>query len=144
MPGSPGGTEPAGPAPELYLRLERTIAAEVDEAGGRRIDADGRTVAETVTEVENLFADKIAAGPRAVRVEERRGLLRYANRATVEQYLAFFARPWTTGGPDTTVLAFDCECAQPDCDARVELAVADFPAPSGTAPPVLASGHHAC
>lgn len=129
-------------APVLYRLLGRTITAEVQEAGARTLIVDGRTIDETVAAVERVFAHRLAEGPRAVTAEERRGLLRYANRAVVAQYLGALTRPWFTGDPATTVAVFDCECARPDCEALVECAIADVPTGSA-GPPVLAPGHRA-
>jgi hypothetical protein len=74
--------------------------------------------------------------------QERRALLRAANRADVERYRAFYTRPWNPASLDTAVHSFACECTHPECDAQVELAVVDFPAPPDPcSPPVLATGH---
>ncbi|WP_399924938.1 hypothetical protein [Streptomyces kanamyceticus] len=51
------------------------------------LEVDGRRgVAETVTEVERLFAGALAAGPVVADETERARLPRHANRATVRQY----------------------------------------------------------
>lgn len=69
--------------------------------------------------------------------QERRLLLRYANRAIVSQYLTFFARPWAPGDARTTVRAFACECGKDVCEEQVELTITDFPRlPDATSPPV--------
>ncbi len=129
----------------LYRSLVGEIDALVAASGARTLVVDGsRGVAETVAAVEELFAPALRAGPLATTAAERRGLLRYANRALAGQYLGYFARPWTTGDPATTRLAFDCECGRSDCAAQVELPLAAFPAaPDATSPPVLAPGHTA-
>jgi hypothetical protein len=46
-----------------------------------------RGISELVTLVEALFSDALAAGPRAETPEERRALLRAANRDVVAQCL---------------------------------------------------------
>jgi len=128
--------------PELYLLLGQIITAEVDDANARKIVVDDLTPVETVAAVERLFADTIAAGPRATIAQERRQLLRYANRATVAQMEAGFARPWATGDVAAAVRSFLCECAQPTCVAVVDLPIGAFPGlPDATSPPVLAAGH---
>ncbi len=127
---------------ELYGALLGEIGAQVEAYGGRTLTVDGRSgVAETAARVEELFADALRNGPLATTETERGALLRYANRAVVTQYLTYFARPWTTGDPASTRIAFSCECGRHDCDAEVELAVADFPDQPDE--PVLAPGHRA-
>jgi len=126
-------------APAAYLLRARLIEDALHAAGVATLCVDDLTVEATVAAVEAVFADRIAAGPTARTSTERRELLRYANRVIVAQHLAYFARPWTTGDPHTTVRAFDCECGQPDCTAQVEFAIADFPVDSTD--PVLATGH---
>ncbi|PSK95972.1 hypothetical protein CLV63_113135 [Murinocardiopsis flavida] len=129
-------------APALYRLLGRTIAAEVREAGARTVDVDGLGVEEAIAAVEGAFARRLAEGPRAATAEERRRLLRYANRAVVAQIKGAFTRPWFTGDPADAVAVFDCECARPDCDALVECVLADGPT-DDTGPPLLAPGHRA-
>ncbi|MCI2419037.1 hypothetical protein MOQ72_16455 [Saccharopolyspora sp. K220] len=130
-------------APELYLHMWRVIAAEVRDADATLV-VDDLTVNETVAAVERHFADSLSKGPNAETIDERRQLLRYANRAIVNQHEAGFARPWATGDVRTAIRTFDCECAQPDCEATVDLPIAAFPPPPDTtSPPLLAPGHRA-
>ncbi len=128
---------------QLWLLIGAELERRASECGVTVLTVDGsRTVVEMVTAVEDLFAEALAAGPRAETEGERRALLRYANEAIVSQYLAYFARPWTTGDPESTVCAFACECDDTECDDVVELAVAAFPrATDVDAGPVLAPGH---
>lgn len=79
---------------------------------------------------------------------ERCELVRYANRAIVDQYLAYLARPWTTGDPSAIGRSFQSECGDPRCDQSVELAIASFPdppdppdPPDAGSTPLLAPGH---
>ncbi|WP_069887087.1 hypothetical protein [Streptomyces luteocolor] len=124
---------------ELYRLLLGEIEAQVDRAGARVLAVDGRrSAADTVAEVEKLFADALAAGPVADGAAERARLLRYANRATVRQYEGFYARPWAVGSAADARASFICECGDVSCTAQVELSPADFPAHR---PPVLAPGH---
>lgn len=132
-------------APGAYLEMARWVFSQVIDAAppSRILRVDDWSVEKTVAHVEQLFKDWLSTGPRAETVEERRQLLRYANRAVVEQHRAYLARPWTTGDPAEIVRAFDCECGLPDCEAQVELAIADFPdPPDAGAPPVLSRTHH--
>jgi hypothetical protein len=124
--------------PPSYLELRRIIESEVRNAGARTVLVDDLTIEQSVAAVENVFAEQLATGPQATTPTERRELLRYANRAIVEQYLAWLGRWWTTGTPETIVRPFDCECGRADCTAQVELALADFPV---VPDPVLAEGH---
>ncbi|GGK81533.1 hypothetical protein [Streptomyces flaveus] len=139
------GMAPGVGAFRLYQALRREIETQVEEYGGRKLIVDGRqSVADTVAEVEALFAEALAEGPVAVTAAERRRLLRYANRAAVSQHQQFDARPWAPEGAMSTVYAFACECGHEACTADVELAVADFPGlPDESSPPVLTPGHHA-
>jgi hypothetical protein len=127
----------SGGVRELYVRLAREIEREVTDAGVRTLPVDGTaTVEETVGELEKLFADALTAGPVAGSPEERRELVRYANRAVVSQYTKALARPWTDGDIHTRSAAFECECADPECDVQLDVIIAEFPAA-----PLLAPGH---
>jgi len=130
------------PARELHLRLGELITQEVNAADVCQLNVDDLSVEQTVAEVEKLFADTLAAGPTASTAAERRALLRETNRADAERYNALHTRPWSAGDLQTTMRAFACECAHPDCHASVELAVPDFPPPpDDMPPPLLAPGH---
>ncbi|MEU7579013.1 hypothetical protein AB0B50_15580 [Streptomyces sp. NPDC041068] len=123
---------------ELYRSLLGEIETQVAGSGARVLAVDGRrSVADTVTEVEKLFADALAAGPVARGAAERARLLRYANRATVRQYEGFFARPWALGDAAAAVLSLACECGRTACQAQVELPLGEFREER----PVLAPGH---
>jgi hypothetical protein len=133
-------------APGAYLEMARWVISQVTDAApaSRILHVDGWSLEKTVSQVEQLARDWLSAQPRATSVEERRQLARYANRVVVEQHLGFLARPWATGDPAKIVRRFDCECGTLECEAQVELAIADFPdPPDDGAPPVLAPGHHA-
>lgn len=107
----------------LYESLTESIADEVLASGGRVVSAPDVTA--TVDAVEACFAAALAAGPVAADTSARRALVRYSNRALVEQQRAFFARPWARGAPSP--VEFDCECGDSRCTATVSLPVADFP-----------------
>lgn len=126
-----------GHANELYLLLAAEIEREAREHGAPILAVDGsRGIPETVAAVEELFADALAAGPRAETGDERRALLREANLAQVEQVRAYFARPWADGDADTTERSFVCECGEPGCEASVVVTVG-----RAAAGPALAPGH---
>jgi hypothetical protein len=128
---------------ELYRSLARMIGTQVEEYGARTLIVDDRCgIEETIAEVERLFSDVLDSGLVATTTQERRCLLRYANRAIVEQHLAFSRRPWAPGNARTAVRAFACECGRSGCEEQIELAITDFPSPPDTtSPPVLAFGH---
>jgi hypothetical protein len=134
---------PADPARSLWL----IPAAEVQEARLRaRGTADGplalylhlRDVAERdarahgirilrepdLAEAERHFAAALRAGPHAATRDERRALLREANRAIVEQVRGYHARPWAQGDPEAVRQRFVCECGDPGCESDVEATVA--------------------
>ena len=124
-------------------RLYRLLAAEIErEARAHRMPVltmDGsRTIDETVTEVERLFARALAEGPCARTPDERRALLRESNRAIIEQVRAFYARPWASGDAENVERSFVCECGEPDCIADVVQRVGET-----AAGPALAQGHTA-
>lgn len=124
---------------QLYQALVREIEEQVEEYGAHRIVVDAHTGVEEVTAaVEAHFAVELHDGPLASDTAERRELLRFANEATAYQFRTGLARPWSTGDLRTTVRPFQCECARPGCDERIDLAVADFPGGGG---PLLAPGH---
>jgi gluconate kinase len=126
-----------GRAIQLHLLLCAEIEREAraHDAPILTIDAS-QTVEETLAAVEELFADALAAGPRAESADERRALLREGNLAQVEQVRAFYARPWADGDPDSVDRMFICECGDPACDASVVLTVGAV-----AAEPALAPGH---
>lgn len=131
------------PAPELYPALGEVIAEAVARAEVPQLVVDDLAIDETVAAVEGFFGAALAQGPTASSPAQRRALLRYANRAEVQRYLDFFARPGS-GDFAAAVSGFICECDRTDCDAMIEIAVADFPAgPDDGSAPFLAPGHHA-
>ncbi len=121
----------------LYRLLREVVEPEAIEHQVPSITVDGtRGVAEMVAVVEEVFADALAAGPRAETRELRRRLLREFNEAVVGQVHSYYARPWAQGDPDAVKRTFLCECGDLDCEAEVVLSVGD-----ATAGRVLASGH---
>jgi hypothetical protein len=125
---------------ELIMRLE--IERLATELGLVTMTVDGsRTVEEMAAAVELLFADALAAGPRAETVSERRRLIRDANQTIASQLVTHFARMPASGDADSYAYPFACECGDPRCEAVVELAAAAFPT-EPNAEPVLAAGHN--
>ncbi|MEU9411953.1 hypothetical protein AB0E08_40540 [Streptomyces sp. NPDC048281] len=132
---------------DLYEHLSGVIAKEVVKFRGRIVAIDESwSLEQVVTETERHFSALLKSGPAAIGRVERRQLLRYANRALVDQYRTYFARPWAQAleGISDVVLPFSCECAHDGCEEQVSVAVSEFPAPPDvTSPPLLAQGHGA-
>jgi len=130
------------PPPRPYLRWRQIIEDSVDPHDDRVLIVDDLTVDQTVAAIEARFAARIARGATAHTRVERKQLLRYVNRAIVEQCLGWLGRPWTRGSPQTLVREFECECGASGCDKRVTMRLSDFPRPSDTdATPVITPGH---
>jgi hypothetical protein len=126
-----------GGAAELYLLLAEVIDREAREHGAPTLSIDGALDVEATTQaVESLFADALAAGPRAESRDERGALLREINEAIAAQVRAYFARPWADGDPDAVVRRFVCECGDTRCDVDLELPVGVL-----LGGPALAPGH---
>jgi hypothetical protein len=120
----------------LYALLRDAIEEEAREHGAPVLSVDGtRGIDEMAEAVDQLFADAIAEGPRAETLDERRALLRGANRAVAEQVRGYYARAWAHGDPDSVVRSFLCECGDPDCTESVDVAV------RASASPIYAPGH---
>lgn len=127
----------AGPRSRLYTHLAAEIEREVEELSAPTLAVDGSSgIDEIVTAVEELFANAVAEGPRAVTLAERRVLLREANEAIVAQVRGYYARPWADGDANAVLREFVCECGDTACTASVELRVGVV-----SAEPALATGH---
>lgn len=138
-----GQRHPDG-APEAYLRSWDPIVEQLAGADVWTLTVDDLTVAETITEVEHLFADRLAEGPTAKDPAQRRALIRYANQALVRQYTSPSSKPKVPGDPTKTSRVFDCECAAPTCSALVTLSISDAAAAVAVDPPsILALEHRA-
>jgi len=109
----------------VIQEVERQAAAY--DVNVLRVD-DSLGPDEALAAVETLFADAIAAGPRAETRAERRALLEYANDAMVAQARGFLSRPWSTGDEETFIRPFRCECDDPECEAVVPIPVAEYAA----------------
>jgi gluconate kinase len=127
--------------PPRYLRSWQETTEKVAQTGTHVIVVDDLTAEDTIAEVERFFASRLAQAPTPQSIDERRGLLRYANHALVNQCLGWSR--YTPGGDvSRTVLEFDCECAAPTCTALVKLPLTDaLRAGTSTHPSILAAGH---
>jgi hypothetical protein len=118
-----------GRTPELYALLGEVIAAEARERALPTLRVDGsQGIEDTTRAVESLFADALAAGPRAETRDDRRALLREINEAIVVQVRGYYARPWADGDPDAVLRSFVCECGDPACDIDLDLSVGEVAA----------------
>jgi ribose 1,5-bisphosphokinase PhnN len=125
-------------AQALYEVTAARIEAEAAEARVPVLSVDGSLgIDETVDKVEHHFAWFLAAESRIATVRERRELLRDANLDIVGQVRGFFARPWAAGSAEQVERSFACECGDPACTARVEIAVG-----VAAADPVFEPGHN--
>jgi hypothetical protein len=128
------GRHPNG-VPPRYLGQWQRVTARAAASRGPTVTVDHLTVEQTVAEVERVFARRLAEGPVATTVAQRRELLRYANRAIITQcqgWLAYQPRR----GVRLAAQTFDCECARPGCTALVELPVEAVDPPN-----IVAAGH---
>jgi DNA polymerase III delta prime subunit len=123
-----------GGSAQLYRLLNEVIAREAKEHDVLTLAVDGsRGIDDTYEAVEALFASPLAAGPHAQTLSERQHLLRDINEDIITQVRGYYARPWATGDPNIVTRSFVCECANPTCDATLNLTVAE-----AAARPVLA------
>jgi adenylate kinase family enzyme len=130
-----------GGVPPRYVRQWQVTTDKLRHSGAHAIVVDELTIDDTVTEVERYFSHRIAEGPTAATLEQRRDLLRYVNQAVVSQALGWSQH--TRGGDvSTAILDLDCECARPTCVAMVKLAFPDaYSAMTRASPAILAAGH---
>lgn len=133
---------PDGPPP-AYLETWELVDRQLREADVPVVAVDGRTVEQTIAEVERFFQPRLAAGPTATTVPERQALLRYANQAIVGQRTSPSARPLRSPpNPAALTVAFDCECAAATCTAMVTVTVGEAARAIQRPPPALrAAGH---
>lgn len=127
---------PAGPR-KLSCAVARAIEREAREHRPRTVVLDGsHTVDEVRSSVVDIFTDALRDGSRAETPDERRGLLREANLAVVEQVRGYFLRPWAEGDAEAVLREFVCECGDPGCTETLKLRVGDV-----AAAPALVSEH---
>ena len=127
---------PPGPR-RLSCAVAKAIEREAHEHGPRTLVLDGsRTLDEVRASVVDIFTDALRDGPRAETPDVRRGLLREANLAVVEQVRGYFVRPWAQGDAEVMVREFVCECGDPGCTETLQLRVGDV-----VTAPVLVSEH---
>lgn len=104
------------------------------------ISQDGRGLAEILDDVSELFTDLLARGPVAHSRRERQQLIRAGNLAIVHQYRAGLTRFGRASELTRVVRTFDCECADPACQALLDTAIGLAPA-NADDPPLLSADH---
>ncbi len=120
----------------FYMLLRDVIEEETHQHVAPVLSVDGTRGIDEMTEaVDELFGAAIANGPRAKTLEERRALLRDANRAVAEQVRGYYARPWAQGDPASVVRSFLCECGDTECFESVHATV------HASAKPIYAPAH---
>jgi gluconate kinase len=127
--------------PPRYLQ-QRVAATEHPAASSIPIvTVDNLSVEQIIAEVERVFARRLAQGPVASTVTQRRELLRYTNRTIIAQ-----CHGWLThqAGRDVrpTAQMFDCECAQTACTALAELPVETAESAVTADPPAIVAAEH--
>ncbi|MFN0095908.1 MAG: hypothetical protein ACKVVT_14175 [Dehalococcoidia bacterium] len=127
----------AGPR-ELYRALSLRIASEAAESAVPVIfNQAGTALDQLISAVERALAP-VLARHRAPPSEERRNLIREANRGIADQGRHYLARPWSKGSPQSMARDLICECSDVECRSLVQLTLAEFDAQAG---PILAEGH---
>lgn len=109
-----------GGVPPRYVRMWHEARSSLEGAGTVVVGGDGATMEETLAAVEDHFASRLAAGPRAAGLPERRRLLREANHEALEQTRGWL-RHTPTGDPAAAVVACECECGDPECVEQVTM-----------------------
>jgi hypothetical protein len=109
---------------ENRIQRERAVGERIEREARDRglpvLGVDGsKGVSEMAAEVEAVFADLIAAGPRAADPAARRALRRQDNEQVYRQVSTFFERRPGAGHPARSPVPFACECGGSGCDAGV-------------------------
>jgi hypothetical protein len=100
---------------------------------------DSQTITETVAIVEQLVLSDLPVGASVGTTDERRALIRYANRTEVEHSLEAFKHQDSPPDADKVIRTYDCECGSESCTATVDLSVRDAKAAlTVDAPAILA------
>lgn len=115
------------------------------QLAGKPVDVvvvDGQTITETIAIVERLVLGDLPVGASAGTTNERRALIRYANRIAVAHSLAAFEHQDLPPDADKVVRTYDCECGSASCSDLIDLSVQDAKvALLAEAPTILADGH---
>jgi hypothetical protein len=104
------------------------VRGQLEGSGANVVVVDGQTVDQTLTAVEQTFGAALRSAPAARTTEERQVLIRLSNRQLAEHR--------------RHQKVFDCECAQENCTALVELTAEALPPLLAQAPPSIVSPGH--
>jgi hypothetical protein len=136
------------PIRALENRIQRELrVGELieEEANGRGLHVlcvdETRDLAAVTAAVEAVFAEAIAAGPRAQTKTDRRGLRRDENLILFHQVSTYFERVPEVGVATTSPVEFGCECGITGCDATVEAPLMDAERVFGSSGFLVATGH---
>jgi hypothetical protein len=120
------------PPRALANRIEREhavgerIERDARKRGLRVLTVDGsRDVAAMAAAVEEIFAEVVAAGPRASDPQARSALRREDNQQVYRQVSTFFERRPEAGDAARSPVPFACECGASGCDAGVRVTLVE-------------------
>ena len=127
--------------PPRYLQQWDQATQRAAASGAAIVTVDGLSVEQTLAEVAQIFARRLAQGPVATTLPRRRQLLRYNNLTIIAQCRGRLAHQPRS---DVRLAAqtFDCECGRPACTALVALPVDAAESAAAAQPPaIIAAGH---
>lgn len=107
------------------------VRSQLEGTNATIITVDGQTVDQTLIAVEQVFSAVLNSSPAAQTTEARQSLIRLSNHQVANQAIRHNA-PY----------AFDCECAQPNCNDLVDLTIEEIPTALAQTPPSIVSPEH--
>jgi hypothetical protein len=127
--------------PPRYLQQWEHVTQRATVSGAATVTVDDLSVEQTVAQVEQIFARRLAQGPVATTLAQRRQLLRYNNRTIIAQCRGWLAHQPRSGVRPAPQM-FDCECARADCTALVELPIDAAESATAARPPAITAVGH--
>jgi len=118
---------------EGYVWGWNLVRSQLEGTAATVVVVDGQTIQQTLTSVEHRFSAILKSCPAAGTTAERQSLIRISNHQ--------LAKHATERHRAAVVL--DCECAQPNCNELVELAIEDMSPLLAQPPPSIVSPKHA-
>jgi hypothetical protein len=118
------------------------VQSQLEGTSASVMTVDGQTVEQTLTAVEQRFSAILESCPAARTTDERQSLIRISNRQLAEQATERLRLENNKDNGHRAVRIFDCECAQPNCNEVVELAVVETQPLLAQAPPSIVSPEH--
>ena len=126
------------------IAVGELIERDARERGFRVISVDGsRGVHEVAAQVEEVFGEAFAAGPRAATPAERFELRRRHNRQVHRQVSAYFSRVPGAGDPAASPVPFGCECGASGCLGQKRTTLDEAARAFAEDARLLADGHEA-